>query len=308
MWLVQVLALTIILMLRRAMSSSVDGMFEEGEDEEQEERAASDQRKQLVKMVFTIFACIVVLLIFQEMLLAVKLEGHIDSWLLVLIPYLIFETLWLFVRVRVAVAGPPGSVGVLMLPFFAWGVTRFCTWILFVLKADGSIEGSWIVCLIPLMIAVVIRLIWAGRPVPPSAPATEEDEPPSSNGFTGICIAMGCWLSILVLAAKKLDGLQIPAFLVFLPYFLIAAIVLSCCTCLACCGPNIIRAALNSEFEEQGLNTSMPTTANGTNSTTPPQSRDYSTMAPASSSAHHPETREPLMTTMDYQKPGSEPV
>merc|ERR1712159_534926 len=78
---------------------------------------------------------------------------------------------------------------------------------------------------------------------------SEEAEPIGTNFNVGACIAVAFWLSTLILAAGKMDGWTVPASLVFTPFLIVVSIMLCCCTCLACCGPTLVDAAIQNESE-----------------------------------------------------------
>jgi len=251
MWIVQVISLLLLLKLRSVMTTD-----HADEDEDEADRAENQKKKRKVKQVFSMGICIMVLLIAQEALVAAKLQGYLSAaWLLIIVPYLVLEFLLFATRFHITGGDSSAALIMMLLTPFVWGLLRLCTVALLAAKADEHIAWPWTLCLIPLMIGATVKLMWACKPVRQTGNLPENDgedvETPPSNNATGVCLAIGAWLSMLVLGAGKLDGSSYSAFLVFLPFFLISTIVLCCCGCLACCGPLLLQSAMQQEQEEQ---------------------------------------------------------
>jgi len=289
MWIVHLIVLVLLLKLRAVMSATAD--TEACEDES--EKAEAEEKKRKVKQVFSITACMVVLIMAQEAVMAAKLQGDTQaSWFLVLIPYLTFELSMLYMRIRLLVGAivevtdetfceslPLVAKAIMFSGMLWWCLMRLSTITLIASKADGLIVCSWTVCLIPMMFGASCQLLWSCRSKAMRR-AVDGEEPgeemPRGPGFVAACFGIAIWLSMLLLGAGKLDGQEHSAFLVFLPFFLLVALLLCCCTCLACCGPVVLDAFLKEEqtkaregpnAEAQTLN---PNVASG--------SADYSTL------------------------------
>lgn len=248
MWVAQVIALLLVLQLRSVLTQAED-VHAEGEDEA--DRTNAEMRKRKVKRFFSTGACLVVVLIIQEAVIAGKLEDHIQAvWFLVLVPYVLLEMLWLYMRVYPMLGNVSGLIPTLV-PVLWWGILRLITVFLLAAKADQEVRCSYMLCLLPLMIGGGLKVIWAFCQRQP-LPTTDEEEPSTGgSAVCGACFTIAAWLSILMLAAGKMDGSTYSAFLVFLPFFLIAANVLCCCMCLACCGPIVLQSFLQESREDQ---------------------------------------------------------
>lgn len=279
MWLVQIIALVLVLKLRSVMTQMPDASEEE---EDAESRAETEEKKRKVKRVFSIGASLIVLLIIQEVMLAAKLQGYLQaSWFIVYAPYLVFELVFLYARVSNAEV-PPGSALLALVPAVSWGILRLCTAALLAAKADERLTCSWMLCLLPMMIGASVELVLSCRELPRTPPteAGEEEKPPG-NGFAGACFAVTLWLSMLLLGAGKLDGSAISAFWVFTPLFLITATVLCCCGCLASFGPTVLQEVLEKEQEEREALQQQRTVGLGVNlRASASSSQGYSTMPP----------------------------
>jgi len=284
MWIVHLIVLVLLLKLRSVMSAAAD--TEACEDET--ERADAEERKLKVKRLFSITSCMVILIMAQEAVMAAKLQGDTQaSWFFVLIPYLTFELCMLYMRIRLlAIVEPMGpslpfvAKTIMFSSMFWWCLLRLSTVALIASKADGLIVCSWTVCLIPMMVGASCQLLWSCRSKSIRRAVDDEEpgqETPRAPGFVAACLAIAIWLSMLLLGAGKLDGGEYSAFLVFLPFFLVVAQLLCCCTCLACCGPVVLDAFLKEEQAKAGEqpNDEAQTLTPGLTS----GSTDYSTLA-----------------------------
>lgn len=258
MWFVQIVVLSLLLKLRAVMSKSVDEVFEAGEDEES--RADTEEKKQNAKRLLTRVAGFVVLLLLQEFMLAAALQGYMKtSWFLVMAPYWTFEFVFLFTKVKtiLSVAGLPLKPAIeLMITPLWWGSLRLLTAALLAAKADGLRKGPWMECMIPMIVGASLKLLWSCRTSSRRTVANESEEDTSSvgDGFAVACFAIAGWLTVLLLAASKLDGNNISALFVFMPFFLAVGVLLCCCACLACCGPMVVGAVIESEKDEARRN------------------------------------------------------
>lgn len=287
MLIVHLIVLMLVLRLRTDPMVSAAADNEACEDES--EQADAEERKSKVKRVLSITACMVVLIMAQEAVMAAKLQGDTQaSWFLVLIPYLTFEFCVLYMRMRLlAIVEPMGpslpfvAKAIMFAPILWWSVLRLSTVALIASKADGHIVCSWTVCLIPMMVGAGCQLLWSCRSK--SIRSVDDEEPGQETsrapGFFAACFAIAIWMSMLLLGAGKLDGQEYSALLVFLPFFLVVAQLLCCCTCLACCGPAVIDAFLREEQAKAGQQpheSEAQTLTPGLSSGIP--SADYSTL------------------------------
>lgn len=254
LWIIQIIVLILVLKLRAFMSTRIGA--EAAEDES--DRASAAERKRKVMQVVTASACMVVLLLIQEAAVAAKLQGDTQaSWVLVLIPYMAIEVSLIYMQAPMLVesmAGPFVIVAMMLTSAFWWRLLRLCTVALLAAKADDRIGCTWTLCLTPMIVGACCKLLWSCRAKDASRATGEaeeqEEDMSSGSGSVVACLSIAIWLSILLLAAGKLDGREYSAFLVFLPFFLLVAQLLCCCTCLACFGPVVLGAFLREEQQK----------------------------------------------------------
>lgn len=258
-WLAQLVVLLGILRLRSAFAATA-GL--DGEDEgEAEDRMASEKKKRHMRQVFSALACFLLLMIVQEAFIAARLQGYMDtSWIVVIIPYFFLEVVFVLIQLRTDVAA---DWSLLLLYPVWWAVLRSCTVSLLAAKADGRLTCAWLFCLMPVMVGAGIKLLWSlcrSRPRKRTVfrdgrvqllEENEEEEAVNGSGFVGACIGVTFWLGTLILAAGKMDGWRVPSWLVFSPFYIAVSIVLCCCTCLACCGPTLVDAAMQNDIEQR---------------------------------------------------------
>lgn len=277
LWIVHLVVVFLLLKLRTAVSGPL--LEPEDEDVDPIERAAAEEKKHKMKWMVTVSIGVVLLLIIQEAILAGKLEGDLNttSWFVVLLPYLGFEVCIIYMRLRLmvgSVSGPTFAILIALLTAFSWGLLRLLTVALAAAKADGKLPISWTLCLIPMLIGASCKLVWSCR-TPKDARTMQEEEEAFSSGptFCMACVSIAVWLSMLLLAAGKMDGHHYSAFLVFLPFFLLVAQLFCCCCCLACAGPAVLSAFVKQEKanreEAQTLNGDSASQAAHYSSTVP---------------------------------------
>jgi len=180
------------------------------------------------------------------------------SWFVVVLPYIFFELALLVLAVARAPANyemrkmeasrvkqivPPPAFGLFVLQSIEWGTLRILVAVLMAARADEVFDASWFLCLIPVMLgglesilsAVRIKLNFKAEQRKLAAQAnqaTQEDIEEPGGGITGACCVVGFWLIMACLAAAKLGGLDLSAFIVFLP---ILIVVVCCFFCLPAC-------------------------------------------------------------------------
>jgi len=287
MWVVHIVVLLLLVKLRSIMAAP-DSPLEAGQEEE-EDRAEAEEKKAKIRKFFSIAACLMFIVIVQEALVVAKLQGILNvSWFVVMLPCVVFELVLIYMRVSLTVAAMSGSmVTVLALPIW-WGILRLCTVVLSCAKADGHLSCSWMLCVTPMIVGAVVKLLLSCKQRTPTPPEhlpqhdDDEPEPPAGNDFPAACCAVTGWLSMLLLGAGKLDGSGYSGFYVFLPFFLVAISMLCCCTCLACCGPSMIQSALKHEQEQAAAAAAGQATGGETQTLNPTGSPSvpYSTMPP----------------------------
>jgi hypothetical protein len=250
MWATQLILIVLCLTLR-SMANVPDTSAEE---EDMEDRHNHEVKIQKMKRIFSLAACTLFLMMIQEGLLAARLQRSFSSsWFLVCIPYVVIELLFLHLAASYNGMVESRSGSGPMHSSVAWFLLRLLTAILAAAKADEIVSISWMLCLLPLSIGYGLRLAWSCRNHHTKTQSSPEEDP--GSGPVGPCFAIASWLSVMLLAAGKMDGSHYSAFWVFAPYFFLGSLMLCCCGCLACCGPAVLQAIWMQEQEEaQNLN------------------------------------------------------
>mmetsp|Transcript_56004 Transcript_56004/g.103610 ORF Transcript_56004/g.103610 Transcript_56004/m.103610 type:complete len:454 (-) Transcript_56004:4-1365(-) len=236
---------------------------DEEEEAEDEMRRMYHDRVQQAQEVRLVAGASLLYAMVAEVAIALKLQGSLDiSWFWVLLPWALTETTLLFVHVRrapmhfvavnpeaAAAAEARGSVWkspefwTFLLHAVLWGCVRLLTYFLVAARGDNILQGSWMMCAIPLTVGEIIEVTQAcmrsvrqrrGHASSEDArQGADEDEGAGAEGCV-TCIVAVFWLSIFYCAAFKLDGSRLSAFLVFSPIFTCMGAIACCFACVAC--------------------------------------------------------------------------
>jgi len=254
MWLLHAFSLTFVFVCIRAQTP--EGEAASWDDATRLEFA---QRKRYAIMARVGGTCFNSLLITFEVFFGLRAEGSVDwSWFVVVLPYIFFELALLGISVARAPASyemrkmeagrvkqivPPPAFGLFVLQSIEWGTLRILTAVLMAARADEVFDASWFLCLLPVMLgglesilsALRIKLNFRAEQRKLAAQtnqATQEDIEEPGGGIVVACCVVVFWLLMACLAAAKLGGLDVSAFIVFLP---ILIVVVCCFFCLPAC-------------------------------------------------------------------------
>lgn len=127
------------------------------------------------------------------------------------------------------------SFWILLLNAVKWRVLILLSFLLIASVADGSIDTTFFIGILPLLVGAVLKIIWSALhpldldeidPETGQVLQPTEEEKKSNNcaiPWAQILCVTGPWVVMLCLAAAKLDDMSaFSAFIIFIPVFVVS--------------------------------------------------------------------------------------
>ena len=194
------------------------------------------------------FGTTMVLLVLLEILIVLRLQGVITiSWYIVLLPLIVLQVFYIAYSIRKAPLQwrsenvvqekdmrylKEKEFWVYLFNETKWRLLILLTLLLVAAVADGMLQVSYFVAIVPLLVGACAKILWAAFHPPEGM---EQERDPETGGVKDktkpcctiplgqiLCIT-GPWLVMVCLAAAKLDDMQaFSAFIIFIPIFVVS--------------------------------------------------------------------------------------
>lgn len=192
------------------------------------------------------FGTTMVLLVLLEILIVLRLQGVITvSWYIVLLPLIVLQVFYIGYSIRKAPLQwrsenvvqekdwrylKEKDFWLYLFDEIKWRVLILITLLLVAAVADGTLQTSYFLAILPLLIGAGLKILWAAfHPVempeadPESGGQAEKKKRTCTIPLGQILCITGPWLVMVCLAAAKLDDMNaFSAFIIFIPIFVVS--------------------------------------------------------------------------------------